>query len=309
MVKQDDVFQSLDTFKIVEARHSVRTFSEEEPGARPIAVLREYCKNSETPFGNDVKLMLVSAADVHPSATEGKGTYGVIKGAKYFLLATVSEKAEFALVQVGYAVERAILFATALGLSGCILGGTFKGEQFSPAAKMEEGEILPLVVAIGMKAKKKRLSERFLRHRAKSDQRFELEDIAFDSDFENPLNHLSAGKLYPAFEAVRLAPSAKNNQPWRMVREGKKVHFYKYMSGNVRGSEFDLEEVDMGIAMCHFALVAADEGIRGEFTWKIPYIETEPSCDFVATFRPEMPGRSVFTVEIPEEGIAEAMEE
>ena len=53
---------------------------------------------------------------------------------------------------------------------------------------------------------------------------------------------------------VRWAPSAVNRQPWRVVMDGEKAHFYEKRSkGYVDASGWDLQKVDVGIAMCHFA--------------------------------------------------------
>ena len=77
-----------------------------------------------------------------------------------------------------------------------------------------------------------------------------------------------AGACGQALESVRLGPSASNRQPWRIVREGAAFHFflprtpgYDKMTG-----EIHLQEVDMGIAMCHFELAAEELGIGGN--WK-----------------------------------------
>lgn len=299
-MKQDDIFRSLDIFKIVEARHSTRTFSEELPKRRALEMLRAYLENAETPFGSDVRLSLVDLNETPGLLTSAKETYGVVRGARYVIAAAVPETADFALVQVGYAVERAVLLATALGLASCIVGGTFRREKLADALRLAEGEILPVVVPIGCEAEKSSLLDRLTRRAAKSTQRAELEDISFEGDFDHPINHISAGKLYPALEAVRLAPSARNRQPWRVLRDGKRVHFYKDTSCG-RGSGYDMQEIDMGIAMCHFALAAADDGNAGSFSWKTPYIEAAPDCDYVATWRPDSAERPIFTVEIPDE--------
>ena len=67
---------------------------------------------------------------------------------------------------------------------------------------------------------------------------------------------------------VRLAPSAVNKQPWRVVADSKGFHFYLQRSkGFNREGRPDMQQVDMGIALCHFmstcggALVIADPGI------------------------------------------------
>ena len=69
---------------------------------------------------------------------------------------------------------------------------------------------------------------------------------------------------------VRWAPSAVNAQPWRVVLNGRLAHFYEKRSrGFVDKSGWDLQTVDIGIAMYHFAcgmeekvtLILSDPGL------------------------------------------------
>ena len=61
---------------------------------------------------------------------------------------------------------------------------------------------------------------------------------------------------------VRRAPSAVNKQPWRVVVDGKQAHFYEKKSkGYVDASGWDLQKVDLGIALYHFAC-AFDENVQ-----------------------------------------------
>jgi len=80
---------------------------------------------------------------------------------------------------------------------------------------------------------------------------------------------------------VRLAPSASNRQPWRVVQDGSAYHFYLQRTpGYGRGFPFtllglaDLQRVDIGIAMCHFALTASELGLAGAWTVRQPSLPT-----------------------------------
>ena len=57
---------------------------------------------------------------------------------------------------------------------------------------------------------------------------------------------------------LRLAPSALNKQPWRVLKEDNNIHFYLT---NLKG----LTKIDIGIALCHFHLSAIENNINGEF--------------------------------------------
>ena len=85
----------------------------------------------------------------------------------------------------------------------------------------------------------------------------------------------NAGACGQALESVRIGPSASNRQPWRIIREGASCHFflartpgYDKMTGEIR-----LQEVDMGIALCHFELAAEELGIAGSWQQAKPGIQ------------------------------------
>lgn len=50
-----------------------------------------------------------------------------------------------------------------------------------------------------------------------ADTRFPFETLSFRNTFQEPLLPKSAGRFRDALEMVRLAPSAGNKQPWRIV--------------------------------------------------------------------------------------------
>jgi hypothetical protein len=123
---------------------------------------------------------------------------------------------------------------------------------------------------------------------AKSDRRKPREEIFFDGRPGNPLTKERAGSLGEALESVRIGPSASNRQPWRIVREGAAFHFflqrtpgYDRMTGGIR-----LQEVDMGIALCQFELVAKASGIHGGWRESKPEFDPGP-MEYVVTWTEE----------------------
>ena len=104
----------------------------------------------------------------------------------------------------------------------------------------------------------------------------------------------AAGPFATALEMVRLAPSASNKQPWRIVREGRRWHFFLQRtpgySGGLAGRLLkveDIQRVDIGIAMCHFELAARELGLHGAWAVRPPHIETtDPLVHYVVTWEP-----------------------
>jgi hypothetical protein len=88
-----------------------------------------------------------------------------------------------------------------------------------------------------------------------------------------PLTREAAGRYADVLDMVRLAPSASNKQPWRIVRDEAGAAFHLYLEplkSYQRTMKLlrlaNLQRVDMGIAICHFELTALELGLKGR--WK-----------------------------------------
>lgn len=89
--------------------------------------------------------------------------------------------------------------------------------------------------------------------------------LFYQEDFLTPLSKLMAGAYAQPLEMVRLAPSAKNAQPWRVRKAGNTYHFYaSYKQGLSKGEEV-IKRVDIGIALSHFHQTALEQGLTGTF--------------------------------------------
>ncbi|PRR83863.1 nitroreductase family protein [Clostridium vincentii] len=66
-------------------------------------------------------------------------------------------------------------------------------------------------------------------------------------------------------ENVRLASSAVNKQPWRILKSGNDFYFFKIGKKNLEVEGYKNYKMDMGIAMCHFDLSCIEFGIKGKF--------------------------------------------
>ena len=123
------------------------------------------------------------------------------------------------------------------------------------------------------------LRENTMQKVIKADERLPFEDLFFDNTFYNPLTKEKAGKLAKSLEMVRLAPSAVNKQPWRVVISDNNAHFYlKRSKGFTRNEKLDMQMVDMGIALCHFSLTAKENGLNIKFIQD----KSIPTCNIFA---------------------------
>ncbi len=259
----------------IRIRVSCRTYDGRVPDEKTKERLRTFFRgNASGPFGNALRFELIDLTEAERAELKSLGTYGVVRGASLFIAGAV-RKGPRAMEDYGYGMERNVLFATSLGLGTCWLGGTLNRAGFSRKIGLAAGELMPAVSPVGYPAGKRSLTDRAFRFMAKSDRRKPWTELFFDDRPGTPLAKERAGALGEALEAVRIGPSASNRQPWRIVREGASFHLflqrtpgYDRMTGEVR-----LQEVDMGIALCHFEAAARESGIPGNWTEAKPAFE------------------------------------
>ena len=85
---------------------------------------------------------------------------------------------------------------------------------------------------------------------------------------------------------VRLAPSAVNKQPWRVIAADNTAHFYlKRSKGFGRSTHLDMQKIDLGIALCHFALTAKENGLSIEFLQMDPMLSSDPATEYIGSYR------------------------
>lgn len=266
MIKENMYFD-VPAADVIKSRHSVRTYTSEALSKEIKTKLTSYAKDIKGPFTSKVRLKLIDDADIAAKAGGKLGTYGVIKGARAYI-AGVMEKGEHSEEQLGYCLERLVLYATSLGLGTCWLGGTFKKSEFAKLVNPSENELIPIVTPVGYGGSRRSIVESLMRAGAGSDRRKPWEELFFDQGFDKSLKREGAGRYEQALEMLRLAPSASNKQPWRILRDGSTYHFYlKAAKGYSSAFGFNMQKIDMGIAMCHFEIAAIESGIQG--SWEV----------------------------------------
>ncbi|MEW6333101.1 MAG: nitroreductase family protein [Thermodesulfobacteriota bacterium] len=271
----------------IQARKSCRTYSGTavEPGK--LSELRQFLSvNTRTPFGGRVRFELADLNDTEAGEVKGLTTYGVIRGARQFIAGCV-ERGPRAMEDYGYSMERNILQATSMGLGTCWLGGTFKRSGFADRIRIGEDEVLPAVTPVGYPGDKRSVVDRLFRYTAASDKRKHWNELFYLVDTGHALEERQSGEYKIPLECVRLAPSASNKQPWRIILAGDRhaLHFYLKRTPGYghMGKDIELQNVDMGIAMCHFELSAKELGLKGGWSAEDPCI-TPAGLEYVASW-------------------------
>ena len=253
--------------EIIAMRHSTRSYDGVEPGTGEVIRLRAAIEEQSADWeGRNIPLRLLSLHG-EKGKRERLGTYGFSAGATLFLAGTW-RLADPEIECFGYVFEKAILAATGLGFDSCWMSGTVDRKGFGSALGMGQGMVIPAVSPIGHAAGSPRLIDGIIRTGAKSATRKPMEDI-FLSPEGRGLSSEDGGAWAPALEAVRLAPSASNKQPWRIIKSERGFEFRMLRTPAYRAAfSFDVQRMDIGIAMCHFDLAARGNGLRG--SWALP---------------------------------------
>ena len=285
------MFYSEPVTEIIRKRFSCRTYFEKPIAEEERERLTDFLSATGAgPFGTAVRFKLIAATDQDRKALKGLGTYGFIRGATGFIVGAVGPSRKN-LEDYGYMMERAILFATDIWLGTCWLGGSFTRSRFAKKISATVEELVPAVTSVGYILKKEQ-SGGAIPQLVGGHNRQLWENLFFREKFGIPLSSDEAGPYAVPLEMVRIAPSATNKQPWRIIKDGHSWHFYMQRTrgyGNSLTFKLlniaDLQRVDMGIAMCHFEMTAGELGLKGKWDIKEPKIEKPNTlCEYTASW-------------------------
>ncbi len=247
---------------LVRKRRSVRTYDGRPLSEEDMATIRSFAKMADNPFGLPMEFRFLKGK-------ENGLNCPVVVGTDLYLGAKMKRVPEFE-EAYGYSFEKLIMFLESLNIGTVWVGGTMNRDAFEKAIELAEDEVMPCMTPLGYTADQMALREKMMRKGVKADKRKDFSELFFCGDFDSPLTDEKAAELGwelgDALEMVQWAPSAVNKQPWRLVFEEGKVHFFeKQDKGYVNHATGDLQRIDVGIAMYHFEM--AMEEIGTEITW------------------------------------------
>lgn len=258
----------------IKNRISVRTYETTPIEESKHQKLLEFAtSNSTGPFGNKIRFEFLQIDLENSDELKSLGTYGMIKGAKLYL-AGVVKNSPLAMEDFGYCMEGMILKATSLDLGTCWLGGTFKRSSFAKKLHLADDEILPCISPVGVPLTKTPFKEKMIRKLVNAANRKPFESIFYEGVLGNPISRAKLGEYETVLENCRIAPSASNKQPWRVIRDANKFHLYldKDKLYNSIFKEIAIQYIDMGIFMYHFEKSALQFSLQGSWLKEEPQI-------------------------------------
>ena len=211
------------------------------------------------------------------------GVYGLVQGAPHLLVGLIPEDTPEDRIDLGYVLERVVLEATRLGLATCWMTGSYHPDRAARSIPLRPGEQVAAVVALGYPRADAlaRLHDTVVRRMVAAHRRLPLTEVVFAGRWGVPWSPEGADPaLVEVLECARLAPSARNRQPWRFVVEKGAIHLVLTTSA----------PIDAGIVMAHIALAGREVGLVGR--WRLRWADgalarqlgSPPSAVVVGTF-------------------------
>ncbi len=274
----------IDVKETIKRRVSTRSYEEKSLTKKDKRKLIDFNASLTNPFGVDVKVQYISkdkgAEDVQ------LGTYGTIRGAKDFLAITVKDQ-PYAMEAVGYQFENLVLYATDMGLGTVWLAGTFNRKDFKNVIEISDEDLFPCICPVGYPGQKRSFIEKITRVSLGSKKRKEWDKLFFLDDFSKSLTKEDAGRYTDALDMLRLAPSATNAQPWAVVKEGDKFHFFCNYKNSINNDIKKIKHLDLGIALSHFHQTAMSDGLNGKLEVTDIDFDVPENMHYIITYMAE----------------------
>ena len=260
--------------EVIARRRSVRTYDGKPLTTEDRRALANMLDKTGNPFGVKVEFRALDA-EVHGLKSPA------IVGEKLYVAAKVARVPNCE-IAFGYEFERFCLDATARGLGTVMLAASLNREVFERVMEVAADEVMPVASPVGYPAARHSIRELAMRKALGADGRQPFEELFFEGSFDAPLSAEAAGEMRALLEAVRLAPSAANKQPWRVLVMGDRAHFYE--NRTIGESPLgDIQKVDLGIALAHFDLVAAERGRQTAWTQEALAVVVPEGLEYIAT--------------------------
>ena len=213
----------------IRQRHAVRSYTDQPLSREAITQLETVITECNREGGLHIQLV-----QNEPMAFGSKGMhYGKFTGVNnYFAL--IGKKSADLEEKCGYYGEKLVLAAQQMGLNTCWVAMNYK--KIPDAFQINAGEKLVIVIALGYGA------TQGVQHKLRS-----VEELC-------SLKGTEPEWFLRGMEAVRLAPSALNQQKYRFSLDDGKVTVKSGLGFNTK--------VDMGIAKYHFEVEAGKEHLE-----------------------------------------------
>lgn len=218
----------------IERRHSVRNFINNVLTSDT----REAIVNKCSTLTQRLQGQHCRIYPVFRSLGEKVGSYGVIHNAQCWLILIYEDVDAFSRVNAGMVMEDVVLWLTERRLGTCWVSGTFSRADVAKLITFRRAEKVAAMVAVGYPTGHDSLLSKIMKAAVGSSGR---------KDFDQLFKVADTSRFRQALEMMRLAPSARNSQPWRGMESPDGVMNFYTTSGNAAAL------LDLGIGLSHFS--------------------------------------------------------
>jgi nitroreductase len=189
------------------------------------------------------------------------GGYGKILSPPHYLVTSMNGNA-FALTDLGYCVERLVLRLTSLGIGTCYVGTIGQEEKVRAHFQLAATARIGALVAFGTPAGGMgRVVNHLIRKSVGATNKLPAEKIFFTDSFDQPTR--PPAELAPLIEAARLAPSAVNAQPWRLLQKNNQL--FLFVASRYPKGKADYRLFDGGICLANLSVAQEALGWTGNW--------------------------------------------
>lgn len=167
------------------------------------------------------------------------------------------------------------------------MGGRFRKQEAMSHLSLTENEIIPAITPIGYPQERQRLKERMIRTVLQARNRKHNDQLFFYEEFGRPLGD-RAEEFHQALHYVRIAPSAQNKQPWRLIFSSDLTRVHFFVTTPLADHPLYMCEpqyLDIGIAYNHFKAGVDEAGISGQLIIESPDIDIPDGYFYITSWR------------------------
>ncbi len=236
-------------FEFMFLRKSTRKYSLENLDHQTILEIKKSLLNVETLFNTNLQMYLVSKTDIYSMLDGYIGSIGKIEAPYYLILANEDSKKGH--LDVGFAGEQIVLELTKRELATCWIGANFRDIEIKKHFNINQNVLA--LISVGKANNYSPYKE------GDSIKRKDTDEIL--------IKDLPTDAYKSVIKAIRVAPSAINNQPWRILIENDSISLYLAKANLVKKIVLkDLNYIDMGIAAKHLEI--ALKTLEYKYNWQ-----------------------------------------
>jgi len=237
----------MNLYEYIFKRKSIRKYDMKPLSSEQLEEIKNFADNLKPLYQNiNVEYSINNSADVK--------SFLAVKAPHYFIIS--SENKDGYLTNVGFMFQQIDLYLSSKEFGSCWVG------MAKPTEKIDTKLEFVIIIAFGksINTPYREISEI---------KRKSLAEISIGSD--------------ERLECARLAPSAVNSQNWFFVVENGKIHTYKKKLNPLQAFMYEkMNNIDMGIAICHLYLATEHKGNNFLFS-KEDIVKEVKGYDYIGT--------------------------